>query len=145
MTGSPVKTVLLVGGIVSHKGKVLLLKRLDAKKFLPGYYDFPGGKIDPGEDPNAAILREVKEETGLTVSIVSPYYVWSDTITFEGRQEYIIEIDYVLSVKGDPNVVLSPMEHSAYIWVDKHSIPEKMSENLRSSLLRFFEISEQEH
>ena len=140
MISGPIKTVILVGGIVQSAGKVLLLKRLDTKKFLPGHYDFPGGKIEPGEDPNAAILREVKEETGLTVDIVSPYYVWSDTIIFEGRQEYIIEIDYILRVKGDPNVVLSPMEHSAYIWVDKHSIPEKMSENLRSSLLCFFEI-----
>ena len=51
-------TRVLVGGLIFKNGKILLLKRTETKKFLPGYYDLPGGKVEPGEDPNHALIRE---------------------------------------------------------------------------------------
>jgi 8-oxo-dGTP diphosphatase len=50
-------------------GRCLLLKRSPSSKGNPGKWDFPGGKIDPGESFDEALLREVVEETGLTISI----------------------------------------------------------------------------
>ena len=47
------------GGLVTNpEGKVLMI-------FRRGYWDLPKGKIDPGESPEAAAIREVQEETGL--------------------------------------------------------------------------------
>src|SRR3982751_4709214 len=47
-------------GIVIKDGKVLLSRQF-------GKYDLPGGGVDPGEDLKAAVIREVKEETGIDV------------------------------------------------------------------------------
>jgi 8-oxo-dGTP diphosphatase len=52
-----------------NEGKILLIKR----NTLPfkGYWALPGGRMDPGETIEQTVVREVKEETGLTVTILS--------------------------------------------------------------------------
>lgn len=54
----------VIARVRNQAGEVLLIQRSDN-----GVWDFPGGMIDPGETPAAAILREVREETGLDVRI----------------------------------------------------------------------------
>lgn len=58
--------------IVIEDGKILLMHRLKAGV---EYYTVIGGKIEPGETPGEACLREVLEETGLTVEIVIKFAV----------------------------------------------------------------------
>ena len=53
--------------VIEYKNKILITKRLN-KNFLPGLWEFPGGKIEKSETALQAIIREVKEETNLTVS-----------------------------------------------------------------------------
>jgi mutator protein MutT len=51
--------------IVDGKGRILLARRRDEPR--AGLWDFPGGFLDEGEEPLAALLRETREETGLDV------------------------------------------------------------------------------
>ena len=53
--------------VIEYKNKILIKKRLN-KNFLPGLWEFPGGKIEKNESAIQAIIREVKEETNLTIS-----------------------------------------------------------------------------
>ncbi len=53
--------------VIEYKNKILITKRLN-KNFLPGLWEFPGGKIEKNETAIQTIVREVKEETNLTVS-----------------------------------------------------------------------------
>jgi 8-oxo-dGTP diphosphatase len=50
-------------------GRILLLKRSMLSKNYPGKWEFPGGKVDRGERFDAALVREVREETGLVVTL----------------------------------------------------------------------------
>jgi 8-oxo-dGTP diphosphatase len=50
-------------------GRYLLLKRSVHSRFYAGEWEFPGGKINPGEKLDEALLREIEEETGLKVSL----------------------------------------------------------------------------
>ncbi len=57
---------VVVGVLQRTDGKVLVSER-PAGKSLPGHLEFPGGKIEPGETPTAALERELNEELGLAV------------------------------------------------------------------------------
>jgi 8-oxo-dGTP diphosphatase len=52
--------------LVDAEGKILLARRPEGKK-LAGLWEFPGGKLHPGETPEAALARELLEELGITV------------------------------------------------------------------------------
>lgn len=58
-------------GVVFKKDKVLITKRRP-KGLLGGLWEFPGGKINSQESPKTACIREIKEETGLTVTVTEP-------------------------------------------------------------------------
>lgn len=55
--------------VVEHEGRVLIGQR-GATGDLAGYWEFPGGKVHPGEEPAAAAARECLEETGQTIRVV---------------------------------------------------------------------------
>jgi len=61
------KKILLVAAcaLVDADGRVLLGQRPEGKK-LAGLWEFPGGKVEPGETPEAALIRELFEEIGIT-------------------------------------------------------------------------------
>lgn len=58
--------VLLVSAValIDTDGRVLLAQR-PAGKSLAGLWEFPGGKVEPGETPEAALIRELREELGI--------------------------------------------------------------------------------
>jgi mutator protein MutT len=59
----------VVGGIIEDgKGQVLLAERPPGK-YLAGFWEFPGGKLEAGENPEQALKRELKEELELDVRI----------------------------------------------------------------------------
>ncbi len=64
----PLPIVLVVAvALVDGDGRVLLAQR-PAGKMMAGLWEFPGGKVQPGEAPEAALIRELKEELGIDVS-----------------------------------------------------------------------------
>ncbi len=56
----------LAAAIVLHEDRVLLVRRSFRENFLPGAWGVPCGKLNPDEGPDVAVLRELKEETGLS-------------------------------------------------------------------------------
>jgi 8-oxo-dGTP diphosphatase len=65
-SGSPSLPIVLVAAcaLVDADGRVLLAQRPEGKS-MAGLWEFPGGKVDPGETPEAALIRELHEELGI--------------------------------------------------------------------------------
>jgi 8-oxo-dGTP diphosphatase len=68
LEGGRVKLLLVVAcALIDADGRVLIAQRPEGKS-LSGLWEFPGGKIDAGERPEAALIRELHEELGVTVA-----------------------------------------------------------------------------
>ncbi len=68
--GKPsVRPTVLVAAValIDAKGKILLTKRPEGKS-MAGLWEFPGGKVEEGEAPESAVIRELKEELGIDVA-----------------------------------------------------------------------------
>jgi 8-oxo-dGTP diphosphatase len=65
----PPRRLVLVAAaaLLDARGRVLIARR-PAGKALAGLWEFPGGKVEPGESPEAALIRELKEELDVTVA-----------------------------------------------------------------------------
>ena len=90
---------LAVDAVTIFEDKVLLITR--GREPWKGSLAFPGGFIEKGEDPEDAVLRDLKEETGLDGKIV-------DLLCVRGNPErdprgHIISIAYVIAATGEPN------------------------------------------
>ena len=97
--------------VFNDQKEILLLKRGDKADSFPGKWGLPGGKIEAGESPEQAAVRELKEETGLAADENDMYYIY--TILRSGGREIICFV--AENYKG--KVILN-QESSDYKWVD---------------------------
>lgn len=61
-------TVIVAAAVLVHEGRVLLTRRMEGSH-LAGLWEFPGGKVEPGEDPMATVVRECREECGIELEV----------------------------------------------------------------------------
>jgi 8-oxo-dGTP diphosphatase len=101
----------VTAALLRHDHKILIAQRNNSGRFA-NKWEFPGGKIDPGETPQQALHRELQEELGLETSIGA---LFSDTL-YTHEQGKIRQFTYWVDFITAPiNVELS--EHQAIAWV----------------------------
>ena len=67
-TPAPKRMINVVSAaLIDADGRLLYAQRPEGKKYA-GWWEFPGGKIDPGESPTTALCRELHEELGIVVA-----------------------------------------------------------------------------
>jgi 8-oxo-dGTP diphosphatase len=108
---SPTKSFHVVCAIIEHDGKFLAAKR-SAGQSHGGFWEFPGGKIDPGEDAEKAIFREIKEELGTEISITKKL----PSVTFNYPDKTVTLIPFVCEIAAGG--FITPLEHDEVRWVD---------------------------
>lgn len=60
--------IVVAAAVVIREGRVLLTRRAEGQH-LAGMWEFPGGKLEEGESPEAAVVRECREECGIEVEV----------------------------------------------------------------------------
>jgi len=118
VTETPLPTVLVVAvALIDVDGRVLIAKRPQGKS-LAGLWEFPGGKVEPGERPEAALIRELREELGIEVSesCLAPFVFAS-----HAYDSFHLLMPLYLCRRWDG--VVAAREHDALAWVK----PDKLS------------------
>ncbi len=110
------KRVRVVAGIVQRAGQVLCARRGQSQD-RTGLWEFPGGKVEAGEDDGTALARELREELGIGVAVRE--HVATAEWAEEGR---LIElVGYRCSIiDGDP----APREHAEIRWVEPSGLSD---------------------
>ena len=110
--------VAMKGLIVDEQGRILILRESNTyvEGTQIGRYHVPGGRVNPGENFEVALKREIMEETGLQVDVLYPIYVGEWRPVIKGVPNQIIATFNVCRAKST-NGKLSE-EHDDYQWID---------------------------
>ncbi len=104
-------TEVVAAIIQDEHGNFLCAKRGDWKS-LPGKWEFPGGKVAKGEDPQQALVREIKEELSVDIKVIREF---DRTATGE-----IVLICFVADLVGEKPT--SSTDHSELRWVSEKDL-----------------------
>lgn len=111
--GDNMKTVRVVAAIIIDDGKVFATQR-GYGEFKDGW-EFPGGKIDAGETPEEALIREIKEE--LDTEIVVKELL--DTVEYDYPKFHLSMDCFICKIKSGELVL---KEHEASKWLTKETL-----------------------
>ena len=103
------RLINVVGAVIARDGEILCAQR-GLTGSLPGMWEFPGGKIEPGESPRAALEREIAEELECVVSVGEEV-----TTTTHEYDFGIVTLTtfYCELLDGTPNLT----EHAQIVWL----------------------------
>lgn len=113
----------------NHEQKYLILH------YLSGHWDFPKGKLEPGETHPQAAHRELQEETGLTAEII-PGFQESLSYTFKERGKLIKKTVTFFVGACDEQPVRLSREHTGYLWLPYEKAHEKLTYQNAKDLLQ---------
>lgn len=97
--------MLVVGVALVRSGRVLAARRADT-----GGWEFPGGKVEPGESPEDAAVREIAEELGCGITVEA----WLEEVV-EIRPGLALRVAHATLVTGEP--VPTHGDHDALLWL----------------------------
>ncbi len=107
---SPQKTIIVTAAIiVSPDGRILVSQRPNHCASA-GKWEFPGGKLEPGESPRQALVRECKEELDIDVEVGDIY----ETIHVPKSEKSILLMFYLAKILSG---VPTSMENNAFQWL----------------------------
>jgi 8-oxo-dGTP diphosphatase len=123
MTQGPLKLVLVAAcALIDADGRVLLAERPKGKT-MAGMWEFPGGKVEPGERPEATLIRELKEELGIDVkeACLAPFAFAS-----HAYEDFHLLMPLYLCRRWDG--IVAPQEGQQLAWIrprdmGKYSMP----------------------
>lgn len=122
--------------VLGEEGKILIIKRSSSDTWRGGYWEFPGGKLDEGQDISNALEREVFEETGLVVIPINRIVYYESKITSYKKYRglpYVVLIGLVKKIGGRVNLSKA---HTNYAWASiNEALNYKLTEESKKSLL----------
>ena len=119
---------VVLGGVVVRDGKILILQRHKDEETYSNMWELPSGKREELESSEAALLREVREESGLEVEIIAPISTFEYQVEDADEIRDYTQINFLVRPVGAKEVVLSG-EHQAFAWVtpaelDRYNLTE---------------------
>ena len=107
------KTIEVVAAIIIKDGNVFATQRGYGE--FKGWWEFPGGKIESGEDPKSALIREIKEELDADISVGELL----DTVEWDYPTFHLTMHCYICSLNSES---MHLNEHEASAWLTKKTL-----------------------
>ncbi len=128
---------ICVSAFINYKHTVLIVRRSREEKFLPGFYELVGGKINFGETPTDALVRECSEEAYLAITPGKPYRVFS-YVSDEGKR-HTVDISFLATLNTSNQALVLSRAHDDYKWLEEKDIDQYlMTQEMRESIIQGF-------
>ncbi|HUD11543.1 MAG TPA: NUDIX hydrolase [Candidatus Saccharimonadia bacterium] len=109
----PTKIVRIASCVILNENAEILLLKRHPDDLGGNKWGFPGGRVEPKEDPSETVIREVKEETGLELDDVLP--LGKHGVGMPHGAVQLSSFRTVVDSRSD--IVLDPVEHVDYLWL----------------------------
>ncbi|MGW6274768.1 NUDIX domain-containing protein [Streptomyces sp. NPDC055060] len=132
---------LLVAAVIVHDtatNRIVLLQRSENAKFAQGLWDLPVGKSEPGEPITETAVRELYEETGLTVKPESlkVAHIIHGAWGIEALNGFLTVVFAAQEWSGEPEN-REPRKHSQVRWVEASAVPDNFVDTTSVALHRY--------
>ena len=126
------KMYFAMKALIYKNKKILLIKRKE--QFKKNKWDVPGGGVKYGENPSAALQREVKEETGLIIQPLKPISFWT---FYKDKSTQVFGITVL--VKPKSTKIKIGKEHSNFKWIYPKDIKKsEVGSGIYKDVKKFF-------
>lgn len=105
----------VVAAVIKDESEKILITQRNLKKAQGGLWEFPGGKIEPNETRENAIIREIKEELDIDIEVKS--YLSEKVFNYPEKDINLIALE-CKKVNGEIRL----LEHEDYKWVSKNEL-----------------------
>ena len=127
------QTIPVVAGALMRADGQFMLGSRPAGKPYPGYWEFPGGKVEAGEAPLAALVREFQEEMGITVTHATP---WLHRVHHYEHASVELLFYRIWAWQGEPQ----PHEGQAFAWQQPGQLSVKPMLPANDPILRSLQL-----
>ncbi|HEX8984750.1 MAG TPA: (deoxy)nucleoside triphosphate pyrophosphohydrolase [Bryobacteraceae bacterium] len=110
--------LIVVAAVIERDARVLICRRSGGARHHPLKWEFPGGKVEPGEEPRTALARELDEELGIRAEIGEE--IESFAYQYAGRGPILLMFFRVSRFAGE----LVNREFDEIVWESKDRLPE---------------------
>ena len=111
---------LTMRGVLKKDNKILILKRHPSSTTNPNKWELPGGKVDPGEDFDKAIIREFDEETNLEIKLGDLLGAVQEDFPHKKTVAIVMNVNII----SDKKEIKISDEHVAWKWATIKEIKE---------------------
>jgi 8-oxo-dGTP diphosphatase len=133
---------IVVAAVIVKDKSILLLKRRKDEEAFPGIWEFPSGKREFGESSVEALIREVKEETGLSIIVDKPVYVFEYVVEKSNEIRDVTQINFLARLANPTQEIrINKEEHEEARWFSKEEILslKEISEEVRKCAIMVLE------
>lgn len=116
--------------IKDSENNTLILKRAPDSRSNPRCWELPGGKVEPGESFDQAMIREIKEETNLNISLRRAVGIAQQDLP------HIHSVHVIMTVDVDSGDLKISDEHTEYRWASLEEIKSLILSNWFESFLQ---------
>jgi 8-oxo-dGTP diphosphatase len=106
----------VVAAVIERDGRILICQRKSGRRHALKW-EFPGGKVEPGEDSRSALTRELREELQIEATIGRRMHI--ETVQYPNRPIIRLEFYHVTEFSGEP----VNLDFERCVWEDRRNLP----------------------